>query len=134
MEARPYRVLYIEDQPDAIELVRLALRRIGCEVIGVTDGLQGLNLMRSMRPDLVLLDLMLPGWDGWQVREAMQADNSLRRMPVVLVTARVTTHDPVNGRQPPPADAYITKPYSLSEIRNTVQAVLGAQVAPFPVS
>ncbi len=118
-----YKILYIEDQPEAIELVRLALRRIGCEVCGATDGLQGVQLMRELRPDLVLLDLMLPGWDGWQVREAMQADRDLRAMPVVLVTARVASpHSSV--RQLPQADAYITKPYSLLEMRSTIEAVL----------
>src|SRR5512135_2273137 len=101
-----YRILYVEDQPEAIELVRLVLRRIGCEVFGATDGLQGVQLMRELQPDLVLLDLMLPGWDGWQVREAMQADGELRAMPVVLVTARVAGQT-CSGRQPPPADAYI---------------------------
>jgi CheY-like chemotaxis protein len=118
-----YKILYVEDQPEAIELVRLALRRIGCDVFGATDGLQGVQMMRELRPDLVLLDLMLPGWDGWQVREAMQADADLKYMPVVLVTARVASPNS-NGRQPPPADAYVTKPFSLVEIRNTIESVL----------
>jgi CheY-like chemotaxis protein len=118
-----YKILYVEDQPEAIELVKLALRRIGCEVFGATDGLQGVQMMRELRPDLVLLDLMLPGWDGWQVREAMQSDAELKYMPVVLVTARVASPNS-NGRQPPPADAYVTKPFSLVEIRNTIESVL----------
>jgi CheY-like chemotaxis protein len=118
-----YKILYVEDQPEAIELVRLALRRIGCDVFGATDGLQGVQMMRELQPDLVLLDLMLPGWDGWQVREAMQADADLKYMPVVLVTARVASPNS-NGRQPPPADAYVTKPFSLVEIRNTIESVL----------
>ncbi len=119
----PYKVLYIEDQPEAIDLVRLALRRIGCEVYGATDGCQGVELMRELHPDLVLLDLMLPGWDGWKVREAMQDEEALRDTPVVLVTARVAT-GVTNSRQPPPADAYVTKPFSLAEIRSTIESVL----------
>ncbi len=121
--SEPYKILYIEDQPEAIELVRLALRRIGCEVYGATDGYQGLELMRELHPDLVLLDLMLPGWDGWKVREIMEGDEALRDVPVVLVTARVAA-GVLSGRLPPPADAYITKPFSLVEIRSTIETVL----------
>ncbi len=129
MDGERSRVLYIEDQPEAIELVRLALRKVGCEVIGATDGAQGMALMRELRPDLLLLDLMLPGLDGWQVRAQMQADEDLRSIPVILVTARVTVGDSGHGRQSPPADAYITKPYSLAEIRQTVQTLLAGRMA-----
>ena len=75
-------MLYFDDQPEMIELVQLALRRLDFEVCGANDGLQALDLMRNTR-----LDLMLPGWDGWQVTEAMQADALLKHLPVILVTA-----------------------------------------------
>jgi len=117
-----YNVLYIEDQPEMIELVQLALRRLDCAVYGATDGRQGLDLMHRERPDLVLLDLMLPGWDGWQVIEAMQADARLKHLPVILITAR--TANATAGRQPPPAAAYITKPFGLEDLRSAVGAVL----------
>ncbi len=123
MTDKPYTILYIEDQPEMIELVQLALRRLGCDVLGVTDGPQALDVMRRSRLDLVLMDLMLPGWDGWQVTEAMQADARLRQLPVILVTARVPNDR--TGRRPPRADGYITKPFSLAELRSTVQSVLG---------
>jgi CheY-like chemotaxis protein len=122
MEDRSWKILYVEDQPEMIELVRLTLRRMSCEVYGVTDGRQAVEVMHDWRPDLVLLDLMLPGWDGWQISKAMQADAELKELPVVLVTARVNTT--AADRQPPPAAAYITKPFSVGEIRSTVQFVL----------
>jgi CheY-like chemotaxis protein len=122
MENRPYKILYIEDQPEMIELVQLALRRLNCEVCSAPDGRQALDLMRHARLDLVLLDLMLPDWDGWQVTEAMQADALLKNLPVILVTARVA--NAWAGRQPPPAEAYITKPFSLDQLRSAVQSVL----------
>ena len=128
MEGRLYKILYIEDQPEMIDLVRLTLRRMGCEVFGVTDGIQGLRMMREIHPDLVLLDLMLPGWDGWQVSQAMQADPELRNLPVILVTARVSISYAGSERQPPPAAAYITKPFSLGELRTAIQSVLGPAV------
>jgi CheY-like chemotaxis protein len=124
MDGKTHKVLYIEDQPEMIELVRLTLRRIGCEVYGSTDGAEGLQMMKTLRPDLVLLDLMLPGWDGWQIRQAMQADPDLTDLPVILVTARVVAQNTVPDRQPPPADAYITKPFSLAEIRSAIQNIL----------
>ncbi len=118
------RVLYIEDQPEMIELVRLTLRRIGCEVLGALDGQAGLQMMRELKPDLVLLDLMLPGSDGWQVRDIMLADETLKRLPVVLVTARVQAVTPAGSRPLPQADAYIIKPFSLTEMRAVVQGIL----------
>jgi CheY-like chemotaxis protein len=128
MENGSYKILYIEDQPEMIELVRLALKRMGCEVYGVTDGAQGLQMMRDLRPDLVLLDLMLPGWDGWKVRKEMQADADLRDLPVVLVTARVNSIHTPSDKLPPPAAAYVTKPFSLCEIRTTIQSVLSQRL------
>jgi DNA-binding response OmpR family regulator len=130
MESRSHKVLYIEDQPEMIELVRLTLRRNGCEVYGAVDGAQGVAMMRDLRPDVVLLDLMLPGWDGWQVHNAMQADDALKSLPVILVTARAPGNGHVAGRQPPPAAAYITKPFSLAEIRSKIDAVLTSREQP----
>ncbi len=124
MENKAHKVLYIEDQSDMIDLVRLTLRHMGCDVYGATDGSQGLNMMRDLQPDLVLLDLMLPGSDGWQVRSAMQADAQLKTVPVILITARVPGGNPVNHRQLPQADAYITKPFSLAEMRTIVKSFL----------
>jgi CheY-like chemotaxis protein len=124
MENRTYKILYIEDQPEMIELMQLTLKRMGCEVYGVTDGEQGIRMMHELQPDLVLLDLMLPGCDGWQVRKAMEADAHLRSLPVILVTARAVGLKNGADRQPPPADAYVTKPFSLAEIRSTIQSVL----------
>ena len=117
-------VLYIEDQSEMIDLIRLTLRGQGCEVIGAADGQEGLTLMRQRRPDVVLLDLMLPGSDGWAVREAMLADETLKPVPVILVTARAPTGAPTDNRPLPPADANVIKPFSLAEIRLAVQAVL----------
>ena len=118
----PYNILYVEDQPEMVELVQLALRRLDCNVRGATDGRQALDLIRNESPDLILLDLMLPGCDGWQVIEALQADDRLKHVPVILVTAQ--TINAYSGRQPPPADAYITKPFILEDLRSAVRSVL----------
>ena len=129
MEATRPRILYIEDQADMIDLVRLALRRLNCEIIGATDGNEGLAMMRQIRPDLILLDLMLPGSDGWQVRSAMIEDPELRDLPVVLVTARLAGTGAITSKPLPQADAYITKPFSVADIRSTVEALLKQRAA-----
>jgi CheY-like chemotaxis protein len=123
-------ILYVEDQPEMVGLVRLALRQSGCEVFGALDGTEGLRLMRERKPTLVLLDVMLPGLDGWQVRDAMLADETLKKIPVVLVTARVPTGEVLQPRPLPPADAAVTKPFTLADLRSTVQQVLQKQSAP----
>ena len=136
MNPEQSRVLYIEDQPEMIDLVRLTLRRIGCEVLGAMDGQAGLAMMRELKPDLVLLDLMLPGSDGWQIRDIMLADEVLKYLPVVLVTARIqaTTSATACGRPLPQADAYITKPFSLIEMRSVVQGMLQNSIGPAVVN
>jgi CheY-like chemotaxis protein len=123
MDHRHFHILYIEDQPEAVEMVRLALRVLGCEVRGAPDGSCGLQMMRSLQPDLVLLDLMLPGLDGWQVRDAMRRDPQLRDVPVVVVTAETRLLDGDESVLPP-ADAYIIKPFSIAELRATVGSML----------
>jgi len=123
-------ILYVEDQPEMVGLVRLALRQSGCEVFGALDGTEGLRLMRERKPTLVLLDVMLPGLDGWQVRDAMLADETLKKIPVVLVTARVPTGEVLQPRPLSPADAAVTKPFTLADLRSTVQQVLQKQSAP----
>ena len=123
-----WRILYIEDQTEMIDLVRLALQSMGCDVYGASDGALGLSMMREVAPDLVLLDLMLPGLDGWKISGEMRDDPALRRVPVVLVTARVQFTASPHGRPLPEADAYVTKPFSLAQIRATVAAVLQRQV------
>ncbi len=124
MEPSRPRILYIEDQPDMIDLVRLALRRLNCDIVGATDGNEGLALMRQMRPDLILLDLMLPGSDGWQIRSAMIEDPELCDIPVILVTARLAGTGAVTSKPLPQADAYITKPFSVADIRAAVETIL----------
>lgn len=124
VERQTWRVLYIEDQPEMVELVRLALRSLRCEVLGAYSAEQGLQLMRESRPDVVLLDLMLSGSDGWRVREAMQSDPQLSRLPVILVTAHVPQMGGSSTRALPRADGYVLKPFSLAQMRSTVQSVL----------
>ncbi len=114
------KVLIVEDDESTVELVRLYLRRDGHEVLAATDGREGLRLAREARPDLVILDLMLPGLDGMQICQALREESTV---PIVMLTARVEEEDRLAGLDMG-ADDYITKPFSPRELAARVRAVL----------
>ena len=95
-----------------IDLVRLILGRRGFEVIGANGGWDGLDTIRWVLPDLVLLDLMMPDMDGWDVYQQMKADEATRNIPVVVVTAKAQSIDKVLGLHIAKVDDYISKPFS----------------------
>ena len=113
-------VLIVEDDPDAVKLVGLYLRRDGHKVLSAMDGLEGLRLAREARPDLVVLDLMLPKLDGIEVCRALRRESDV---PVVMVTARVEEEDRLAGLELG-ADDYVTKPFSPRELAARIRAVL----------
>ncbi|MEJ2265262.1 MAG: response regulator [Anaerolineales bacterium] len=121
------RVLYIEDEPEMIDLVRLILGRKGIEVIGATGGREGLDAVRKELPDLVLLDLMMPDMDGWQVYQQMKAGEPTRDIPVIVVTAKAQSIDKVLGLHIAKVDDYISKPFSPQELAESVERVLSKQ-------
>ena len=124
MEDGSKRLVYIEDEVEMIDLVRLILGRKGFEVMGANGGKEGLDLVRKELPDLVLLDLMMPDLDGWEVFQQMKADETTRHIPVVVVTAKAQTIDRVLGLHIAKVDDYISKPFSPQELINSVEKVL----------
>ncbi len=118
------RILCIEDEPEMIDLIRLILGRRGFEVIGATGGKAGLDAVRSQLPDLVLLDLMMPDMDGWEVYQQMKADEATRNIPVIVVTAKAQSIDKVLGLHIAKVDDYIAKPFSPQELLNSVEKTL----------
>ena len=123
-EARK-RVVCIEDEPEMIDLVRLIMGRKGFELIGAVGGREGLETIRQVKPDLVLLDLMMPDMDGWEVYQQMKVDASLRDIPVIVVTAKAQSIDKVLGLHIAKVDDYITKPFGPQELLASVGRVLG---------
>ena len=123
------RVVYVEDEQEMIELVRLILSRKDCEVIGANGGREGLEIIGRERPDLVLLDLMMPDMDGWDVYQQMKADEGMRRIPVIVVTAKAQSIDKVLGLHIAKVDDYISKPFSPQELMESVERVLAARPA-----
>ena len=116
-------ILVIDDEKDLIELVRYNLEKEGFDVIAATDGQSGLEVVKKHRPDLVMLDLMMPGLDGLQVCQRLRADPRSGRIPVIMLTAKATEADRVVGLELG-ADDYITKPFSPREVVARVKAVL----------
>jgi CheY-like chemotaxis protein len=122
-------VVCIEDEAGVIELIRFILERRGLEVVGAESGPEGLNAIRRLKPVMVLLDLMLPGMDGWEVYRRMKADETIRNIPVIVVTARAANVDEMLAKQIAKVDDYVKKPFSLQELLQSVDRVL-ARVAP----
>jgi two-component system, OmpR family, alkaline phosphatase synthesis response regulator PhoP len=117
------RILVVDDDPELVRLLGAYLEREGFQVLTAYDGESALHILRRDRPDLVLLDLMLPDRDGWEVIRIVRADPSLRAMPIIMLTARVEDHDRILGLELG-ADDYVTKPYNPCEILARVRAVL----------
>ena len=123
-EAKPVRVLCIEDDPEMIELIRLILARQGYEVIGAAGGEAGLAAIAREKPALVLLDLMMPEMDGWEVFQRMRSDEQMQDIPVIVVTAKAQSIDKVLGLHIAKVNDYITKPFGPSELLSSVVRVL----------
>ena len=121
---QPIKVVCIEDEPEMIELINLILGRSNFELVGAVGGREGLNVVRQTRPDLVLLDLMMPDMDGWEVYQQMKADKDLRDIPVIVVTAKAQSIDKVLGLHIAKVDDYITKPFGPHELLESIRKVL----------
>ena len=123
-EKRTKMILCIEDEQEMIDLIRLILSRRGFEIRGANGGKEGLEIIRKDHPDLVLLDLMMPEMDGWEVYQQMKADESTKDIPVIVVTAKAQSIDKVLGLHIAKVDDYIAKPFSPQELLTSVDNVL----------
>jgi len=117
------RILVVDDDRAVVRLMRSYLEQAGYNVLVAEDGNAALSLIRCERPDLVLLDLMLPGRDGWEITRLMRLDPLLSTIPVIMLTARVDDIDKINGLELG-ADDYVTKPYNPREVVARVHARL----------
>jgi len=120
-------ILCVEDEPEMIDLIRLILGRRGFEVKGANGGVEGLKIIQQEPPDLVLLDLMMPDMDGWEVYQQMKADEKTKNIPVIVVTAKAQSIDKVLGLHIAKVDDYITKPFSPQDLMSSVEKVLKAK-------
>lgn len=117
------RILIVEDERDIADLIAFNLERAGYAVMKAHDGITGAQIAIQERPDLMILDLMLPGQDGYAVFKELRRDARSRTIPVIMLTARAQTEDRIQGLEAG-ADDYLTKPFSPKELILRVQAVL----------
>ena len=117
-------VLVVEDDKNIAELLQLYLEKEGYAVTVASDGGQGVSKFRAIKPDLVLLDLMLPVMDGWGVCRTIRAES---QVPIIMLTAKGETGDKVSGLKNG-ADDYITKPFEMKEVLARIEAVLRRSV------
>jgi len=117
------RILIIEDDPDIVELVRYNLSKEGYQVAASPDGVTGLEKTRKSKPDLLVLDLMLPKLSGLEVCREIRNDAALKQLPILMLTARGEEMDRVIGLEVG-ADDYVTKPFSPRELVARIRALL----------
>ena len=119
-------VLYIEDDLEMIDLVSLIIGRRGYEVVGAHGGREGLDLAQQSPPDLILLDLMMPDLDGWDVYKQLKANESTQNVPVIIITAKSQAIDRVLGLHIAKVDDYISKPFRPQELLDSIEKILSA--------
>jgi len=117
------RILVVDDDKQIVRLLRTYLEQSGYQALVAHDGESALHIIRRERPDLVLLDLMLPNRDGWEVTRVVRGDDSLQGLPLIMLTARADDQDKIVGLELG-ADDYVTKPFNPREVVARVRAVL----------
>lgn len=117
------RVLIVDDDPGIVRLLRSYLEKAGLLVLTAADGPTALHAIRRDRPDVVVLDLMLPGRDGWEITRVVRSDEHLASLPILMLTARVEDQDKIIGLELG-ADDYVTKPFNPAEVVARVRALL----------
>ncbi|CAN5820541.1 response regulator transcription factor [soil metagenome] len=117
------RILMVDDDRDIVRVVRGYLEQAGYEVLAAYEGESALHMLRSVHPDLLLLDLMLPHRDGWELTRLIRADSALANIPIIMLTARIEDTDKILGLELG-ADDYVTKPFNPREVLARVRAQL----------
>ena len=118
------RILIVDDEPYIVKMVESRLKANGYEVLSALDGQAGLDRAKQERPDLIILDLMLPKIDGYRVCATLKHDTRYQKIPVLLFTARASEEDERIGIEDCKADAYLTKPFEAQTLLKKIQEML----------
>ncbi len=117
------RLLCVDDEPGVVELISLIFQPQNVQVEGATNGLEALETMRRNPPDVVMLDIMMPDMDGWDVYHQMRADETLKNIPVIIVTARNNSFEEIIARERAGVSDYVTKPFVPNDLRQSLAKV-----------
>jgi DNA-binding response OmpR family regulator len=117
------KILIVDDEPDLLKVTLLRLKKTGFEAFGGADGRDALDLVRQIIPDLIILDVYLPGIDGNDIAKILKRDNKLKHIPIILISATTRTLN-VKARECG-ADGYIVKPFEPEELIGMVKKILG---------
>ncbi len=120
------RIVCIDDEPAIIELVNMIFIPENIQVDSAYNGEDGLALIRRDPPDAVILDIMMPGMDGWEVYRRIRADKTLKNVPVIILTARNSSFEEIIARERAGVDDYVVKPFIPSDLRKSLAKVLGS--------
>jgi DNA-binding response OmpR family regulator len=119
----PPRILVVDDDPAVREVLRSTLARDGHEVLAAASGMEGLVRAQAESPDLVLLDVMMPGMDGWEVLKLLKLDAATREIPVVILSVRAEPRDRIRALQEGAVD-YVAKPFAVDELLASLAVAL----------
>jgi DNA-binding response OmpR family regulator len=123
IEDKKKRVLIIEDEPGMVEAVRLRLEANNYDVLVANDGADGLIKARALKPDMIILDIMLPKMDGFMVCRMLKFDEQYSHIPIVMLTARTQDSDVLKGKEVG-ADSYMKKPFKAEELLKTIKTLI----------
>jgi len=117
------KILVVDDEADLVETIQFALELEGYNVLVASNGEEGLNIARQEKPDLILLDLMLPKLDGYKVCRLLKFDERYKYIPILMLTARTQEKDKILGKETG-ANEYITKPFEMDELMAKIKSYL----------
>jgi two-component system alkaline phosphatase synthesis response regulator PhoP len=117
------KILVVDDEADLVETIRFSLELEGYNVLVASNGEEGLNLARQEKPDLILLDLMLPKLDGYKVCRLLKFDERYKHIPILMLTAKTQEKDKILGKETG-ANEYITKPFDMDELMAKIKSYL----------
>jgi CheY-like chemotaxis protein len=124
----PHTILYVEDDFATVDLVRDILRHRDIRIIAAASADEGLELAYAEPVDLLLLDIMMPGEDGWTVYDRLRADETYCDLPIILLTALLHKYRMAKEFETSPIDAYITKPFDAGTLRSTIEEMLAVRL------
>jgi two-component system alkaline phosphatase synthesis response regulator PhoP len=122
------RVLVVDDEPDLVRVLEFGLRASGYTVESASDGQEGLKKAREIKPDVILLDLMLPKLDGYKVCRLLKFDDRFKHIPIIILSARTQEGDQALALEMG-ANRFVTKPYDFSEILGYIETLLKSPTA-----